>query len=458
MPEINVPGTAVNLWDWLSRWTDENGGVHGYVVHHHRDNLRVLSPDTWTQSASILGCLGLYRASGELSWLGNATRLGDYLVGSYIRSMHVFANSNHEHKPLGKPEVIGNALPSYALLQLATEKQKAGGNSASYLEVAEDNINGYLLAGWNEDVGAVASLDQGRNHFVLNMNGFVAMALASWSKVKGDGSEAASRARRICEFISKNQIRDGPNSGGFPYRAGTTTFVTLYSVMTAYSLLRVSRELGFGGAGTAEAALGQARGLLDPKLGLVAHQGAGSPPYWLPDTALLYLASKQLAESEGREDSLVDLSKLLSMQYRSGGFPLSVGFSDLFDRNLIPPRMELRRWRDALPTPNWNSWLFWHLSESLRHPTKLPAPSTSYPHNIVTSKEESEGPYTITDEGSRVRITDAQESDVAIFDKRREVAILCRIQERDEGFRMRKRLDRYPPLLRKGILALAGAF
>jgi hypothetical protein len=177
----------------------------------------------------------------------------------------------------------------------------------------------------------------------------------------------------------------------------------------------------------------------------------------VPDTSLLIATSKRLTES-GHGDVAMAVDGLLTHQQASGGFPLSVGFSDLFDEKLLPCRPEVKRWRDCLPTPNWNSWVFWHLSEALETGVRLPPPRTEYPFVLTTDKEEREGPYTITDDGSAVTFKSQDGVLKGLFVKQHDAPLVCNIQERDEGFRLRMRLQRYPSLARRAIFAGADLF
>ena len=72
---LSLGQSVSNLWAWLHTWEDDAGGIHGPVVYHHRDNLTVLRPDTWTQGATVLGLLNAYDASANAQFLDAATRL-----------------------------------------------------------------------------------------------------------------------------------------------------------------------------------------------------------------------------------------------------------------------------------------------------------------------------------------------------------------------------------------------
>jgi hypothetical protein len=196
----------------------------------------------------------------------------------------------------------------------------------------------------------------------------------------------------------------------------------------------------------------------DTSVGLLAHYEEMSAPYWLPDTSLIYLLSKAFSKERSKPPRPISLDKLLDMQYPSGGFPLSIGFADHFDRKLLPSRPRLRRWRDIVPTPNWNSWIFWHLAESLDGHVTLPEPTAAFPHLLASDEEEWEGPYTINDDLRTVSFKRADGTDAALFVKTLDTPLLCRIRERNESFRQQKRMEKYPTLIRKAIVMGADLF
>ena len=172
---------------------------------------------------------------------------------------------------------------------------------------------------------------------------------------------------------------------------------------------------------------------------------------------MLYLVMRKAAES-GSKFEPIEIESALGMQHPCGGFPLSIGFTDLYDPSMLPPRVQIRRWRDILPTPNWNSWVFWFLTESMEKGTNLPSPKTVYPQEIESDREEWEGGYFISDDGESTRFRNPDGTTAGLFDKKKDTALVCNITERNEAFRLRKRLNRYPPVLRSAILASAKIF
>lgn len=175
MSEIKGLGQGIaNLDAWLDSWKDERNGIHGYVVHHHMDALNVMSPDTWTQSAAILGHVKLFRRTCQEKWLDKAAKEADYLVETYLWERSIYKNSVFEHKP-GSFEVqaslIHNAYPSYALLKLCKALKKEGREYQKFFRVAKDNVENFIIRQcWDKKHKVLhRSAQEKGKHFVLNM-------------------------------------------------------------------------------------------------------------------------------------------------------------------------------------------------------------------------------------------------------------------------------------------------
>jgi uncharacterized protein YyaL (SSP411 family) len=242
MQTIDLGEAVSNLWAWLKTWINENGGVHGYIVHHHRDNLKILSPDTWTQSPCILGLLNLYRKTGSERWFEESSKLCDYLVNNYIQHLHTYRNSNHENKPLGRPELISNAIASYALLEFAKEARDFDGDWRRYYFTAKDNIMHILSNYWNSSVGAL--LDSGHDipQHIHNMNSIAIMSLVALAEIEGDKGYIENNAEKISKYILTCQVKKGKLGGAYPYRDTIGNYITLYSLITCLGLLYLYRR------------------------------------------------------------------------------------------------------------------------------------------------------------------------------------------------------------------------
>jgi len=451
-----------NLWAWLETWLDENGGVHGYVTHHHRDNLKILSPDAWTQAPCILGSLRIFQKTGKEEWLELASKMSDYLVNTYFEPLHVYQNSNHEHKPLGRPGLIDNAIASYALLEVSKEKKRMKSDWQRYAQVARDNIQNFLLPLWDESTGAFLSPAHDTPQHIHNMNSITILALTAIAELDDNPSYIEKYAKKIGKFIVSCQVRNGRMQGSYPYRDKVKNYITLYSLITSIGLFTLYRKTkSFDILVSVEEAIKHLINFVEPKTWLVCHYHKRGYPQWIPDTILLVLVSSWL-ENENVEVSINTseiLANVLSKQHKSGGFPLSIGFEDLWFRKGCPSRPEIKRWRDILATPNWNAWNFWALTELLPQDTEIRKPTVEFPFAIETSAEEDDGPYKIVEDKEKVIfMLKPGNRPFGFFRKKSDVTNLCLITERNECWRTRKSLEKYPKPLQKLILSVPKFF
>ncbi|MEM2087158.1 MAG: hypothetical protein QXF52_00625 [Thermoproteota archaeon] len=449
---------ASKLWSWLETWMDREGGMHSYVVYHHRDNLKILSPDTWTQSTCILGLLGLHKATGEEKWLLQAKKLSAYLANNYIRSIHVFRNSNFDRKPLGQPALEGNALPSYALLE--TSKLLGGGEEYEiFIETARDNIVNFLLRNWDEPAGAFKSIYHGNYAHIHNKNSLTMMAILSFLDIEGSNEALMDKALRTGEFIVNCQVKKGVFQGAYPYADNDTNYRTTYSLLTSLGLLELYQRTGktfF--LESVEKALHHLAGFVDEETGLICHIHKTGYPQWILDTFLLLMVAKRLLRFDCEVPINIEriLDRLLNRQYPTGAFPLSIGFEDLWFKKRLPSKPKIKRWRDLLPVPALNSWILWVLSEMLPQGVSLPPHGPeSFPFILLTDAEETEGPFKITEFEDRVVFEKIPENMVVgIFHKKAELADLCLIKERGDYWKTIDSIMRYPEPLRRLILAI----
>jgi len=458
-----LPETVSNLWAWLQTWLDEKGGVHGYIVHHHRDNLRMLSPDTWTQAPCILGLLRIYQKTGYERWLGISSKLCDFLVNSYIHPLHVYRNSNHENKPLGQFGLIDNAISSYALLEVAKEKKKMGSDWKGYHNIARDNILNLLSRLWDDSVDALLSPAHDAQQHIHNMNSITIMSLIALAELEDDRRYIEEYAQKIGKYIIACQVKKGTLKGAYPYRDGVQNYITLYSLITCLGLsLLYGKTMDSNLLSSIELAVRHIAKFIDPETGLVCHYHRNGYPQWIPDTMLFFLNLNIIRREDQDIDVAVDdgelLSRVLSRQYKTGGFPLSLGFEDIWHKKRLPSRPLLRRWRDLLATPNWNSWNFWTLSELLPEKTHVNGPTIKFPLTLETDAEEDEGPYRIVENVDNVVFYSKDEEPLGIFNKKDEVASLCKITERNESWRIKGSLNKYPDILYRLILEVPDIF
>ncbi|UCB60391.1 MAG: hypothetical protein JSW72_09885 [Candidatus Bathyarchaeota archaeon] len=453
---MSVNEAVANLWSWLHTWLDDEGGVHGYVVHHHRDNLKFLTPDTWTQAPCILGLLRIYQKTKEKKWLVLACRLCDYLVNNYLDSVHLFRNSNHERKPLGKPGIIHNALPAFAILEVAKELEED--QRQNYCETAKDNIMNFLLRLQSRQTGALISEYHGKPAHIHNMNSAAILALIALSEIEQKDSLITDYAVPIAKHILACQVKTGNQYGAYPYVDTMPIYRTLYSLITSVGIHRLYEKTGNSELlKSVEKVINNLAPFVDGETGLICHYHRTGFPQWLPDTLLLALNVK-LLENEEVEVSLDSndvLQKILSRQYIHGSFPLSIGFADLSYTKGLPSNPSINRWRDLLPTPNWNAWNFWALAELLSPKSHIPNPSAEFPLILETSDEENEGPYQIIEDETKTIFKSGRDDKVVgIFRKKEDVASYCLIKERGDFWRTLESINKYPAWIQRFLLAI----
>ncbi len=447
--------SASNLWEWLRTWEDDSGGIHGPVVYHHRDNLRVLRPDTWTQGAALLGALRLHAASGEGRFLEAGGRLGTFLVSNYLPGLHAFRDSNFDQKPLGRPALEGNAIASLALLELA---KAVGGGGEFFARAAKDNIENFVTRQWDPGVRAFAVVYHGGRAHIHNKGAMAVLAILAAEGNDPKGELTRTYAIPSAEYTLRAQVKSGPFEGAFPYADADTSYRTLYSLVVALGLLGLH-------AATADARyLASVQKLVDhlsrfvdQKTGFICHYHRAGYPQWVTDTVLYNLVRSRALKAAGDGGELKEADwapKVLSSQYPSGGFPLSFGFDDLWYKQVMGARPEIRRWRDLLPLPAMNAWNLWFLSSFLEAGTAVPAPSVVFPHKVTSDREELEGPYSIVDTRTELNVSSAAAgTPVLSIVKGEDVPRVCTLFERTENWKTVDSIMRYPPLLRRLILA-----
>lgn len=458
----NLIQAVANLWAYLQTWTDEKGGVHGYVVYHHRDNMRFLSPDPWSQAPCILGLSNIYDRTGEEKWLNMALKLADYMVDMYIPSIHVYRNSNADRKPLGIPALEANALASYALLEMVRKYKGEIPNWKIYYQVARDNLYNYMLKQWDDQKGAFTSIYHGRPAYIHNKNCFAILALNALSDVENNEKYLSEYSEKIARYVIDCQVKKGGFTGAYPYADRDKNYRTNYTLMVAICLLKLyKRTMDRHILESIEMGIRSVTSFIDNKTGLLCHMYHKGFPQYILDTFLfiyaVYLLKNELGTStiKSSPDEGLLLQRVLKRQYKNGAFPTSLGFEDLWLKKEMPSKPWLKRWRDLLPIPCTNAQIFWILSELLPNGINMKNPTIDFPLELETDTEESEGPYLIIEDIEKVTFTSRDKnSTIAIFSKKSEVADLCLLRERGDYWKTLASLAKYPEILRRVIIAL----
>jgi hypothetical protein len=452
-----VEQSVSNLWAWLHTWEDAAGGIHGPVVYHHRDNLKVLRPDTWTQGAAILGLLNMARASGDSRFLDAAKKLGAFLTGNYIQELHVYRDSNFDQKPLGRPALEGNALASLSLFELAGSL--ASGRDP-FARTAKDNIDEFVTKEWDPLAKSFAVKYHAGKAHIHNKGAMAILAILAYEGGKV-GDLTRQYAVPAADFMISCQVHEGEMAGAFPYADRDSSYRTIYSLVTALGLLglhRATKEPKYIQSVTK--LLDHLSRFVDSKTGLICHYHQVGYPQWITDTILFHLVGKLASDQGGAPiGGSGALSDVLAYQYPSGAFPLSLGFEDLWYKDVMGARPEIRRWRDVLPTPGMNAWNFWFLSSFLQGSSSIPSPRSSFPHAVKSNREEGEGPYEITDSETELRVTTLPGRAVRLLiTKQDDVPTVCDLSERSSYWKTIDSLMRYPWPVRRLILAAPRIF
>ncbi len=450
-----MPQSVSDLWAWLHTWEDEKGGIHGPVVYHHRDNLKVLRPDTWTQGAAILGLLNVHRSSGDRAYLDAARRLGVFLVANYIKSLHVFRDSNFDQKPLGQPALEGNALASLSLLELG---RALGSRGEELVETASDNVREFVVKQWDAARKSFAVTYHGEKARIHNKSAVAIMAILALEGDSPEGELTRRYAVPTADFIVGSQVRTGVLDGAFPYADNDRNYRTLYSLLTSLGLLgayRVTKAEKY--IRSVELLLANLSRFVDQKTGLICHYHQVGYPQWITDTILYHLVSrtvKGLRGSSVETGSVSSVEHVLGYQYSSGAFPLSIGFEDLWYKDVMRARPEIRRWRDVLPTPGLNAWDFWFLSSMLEPGEPLPASSAIFPFSAMSDREEEEGPYEFVETLDSIQLKQLPKEELKLLIRKcDDVPVVCRLQERGGYWKTIDSINRYPYPIRRLILA-----
>ena len=294
------------------------------------------------------------------------------------------------------------------------------------------------------------------------MNSSAVLALTALSEIEKDESYIEKYAMPIVNHILACQVKTSDLYGACPYVDTKRIYRSLYSLITSIGILRLYEETNDSKfLKSVEELVRNLANFVDSGTGLICHFHRTGFPQWIPDTLLFVLNTRWL-ENEGMKIPINTddvLTKVLSRQYEHGGFPLSIGFEDLSYTKGLPSKPEIKRWRDLLPTPNWNAWNFWVLAELLPQRPHVNEPTIKFPLVLETDEEENEGPYEIIEDDKKVVFTSKKEQRiVAIFDKTEDVSKFCLIKERGDFWRTLDSLSKYPRPLRRLILGLPNIF
>jgi len=370
----------------LDTWTDGKGGLHGYVIHHHRDYCVLISPTTWAQSVRILAHLDAWRKTRSSHWLEKARRGAIYLASSYVPQVHLFHDAT---TPL---TLINLAWPTLALLRTAKALREAGDPGWEKLaEVPQDCIHKRIIPmHWDASVGDFFFCPPGfpaKRVHTYNQSAIAISALCAHAELYGDEELVDKYARPSAEHLLVDQVTDRRSVlyGGWGYNDGGSShlFYYLYTALNLRGLLDLyehtndSRYLH-----SARMAGDHLIAMVDEDSGLFAHRYVRrgrkvtrfTYPIMVSASGLGLLQLRRLARLLKDDSYSLDPDRLTSLQQPNGGFPSFIGSTDIWTPELFPCEPTEVKWRDVVCVPFWAVFTLELLADLLQRGEDIPPP------------------------------------------------------------------------------------
>jgi len=420
----DIADSLAKLDGYLRSWTAEDGGVHGYIIHHHRDYVVITAPSCWTQGLRILGHLQLYEKTGDSLWLDLAVWESKYLESAYCWEEHLYYDST---TPL---TLINNAWPTLALLKAAIVLRENGSPwSSRFSKVALDNLDNRIIRlHWDSCVRTFFFCPEGYWGTRVHTHNQTAIAISALCAADRF-TEAASYVERYAipaaEHMMALQERSGPLRGGWGYNDGDSShlYYYLYTALNVRGLLDLyehtgdSRFLDSAGLGGEHLF-----GMIDGETHLFCHRyvkkGRKAQRYTYPimvATAGLGLLQLRRLNRHGFSFHLKrSLESLLEKQLPHGGFPSFIGSTDIWTPRLFPSEPDRTKWRDIASVPFWNVFTYELLVDLLEGETPIRPSEGELSFTIDTDDG-----YRFEETSNRVRLSKWGRT-VAYFEKKRD--------------------------------------
>ena len=411
---------------YLNSWTDESGGVHGYIIHHHRDYAVVTAPACWTQGVRILGHLELYKKTTEARWLEAAELESNYLAQAYCKMEHLYHDST---TPL---TLINNAWPTLALIKTATTmRERSRSGWTELMKVATDNLERRMISEhWDENKRTFYFCPVGypaKRVHTYNQTAIAISTLCAMGAFSGDNRLVESYAMPAADHMIQMQDRSGPLRGGWGYNDEDSAhlYYYLYTALNLRGLLDLyeytGKERFLESAGLAGEHLVS---MIDPNTRLFSHRYVktrkGAKRYPFPTmiaTSGLGLHQIRRLNGQGFKFDVADnIRTLLDMQLPHGGFPNFIGSTDIWTPWLYPCEPEKKKWRDVVSVPFWNVFTFELLVDLLEGGKSIPEVKVKFPMNT-----DCDDGFCVEEGESYIRILRrANHRTVSYFDKKRD--------------------------------------
>ncbi len=399
-----------NLDSYLDTWTDGSGGLHGYIIHHHRDYGILLSPATWQQSVRILANLEIWRKTGDEGWLQKAFIGSRYLTSSYVGEEHLFPDST---TPL---TLVNNAWPCLALFQCATELRDAGKSEWGNLsKVGLDCLRESIIPRyWDLSMGDFFFCPpgfRGNRVHTYNQTAVTISVLSSLERLRPGEDYLQRYAIPAADRLVEDQNQgSSPLRGGWGYNDGSSNHLYYY----IYTALNVMGLLDIYHATKTDRYLESAvlggehlMGMIDPETKLFSHRYVETRGgYELHKYPIMVSASglglrqinrlNKLGYGFEIEDSI---DALLETQQGHGGFPTFRGITDIWTPEMYPCEPDKTKWRDEVCVPFWTVFVLDMLAGLLPNGSRIPEPDAV--QHLV--KDTDDG-YEIDENRDRVRL------------------------------------------------------
>ncbi len=404
MPDIKQ--VIVNLDYYLDSWKDLAHGLHGYIIDPKRVQLAVITPDSVSQAALVIGHLNLFEKTQERQYLDKAMREAEYLVNNYIWEANFYYNSCFEHKPASSEAyttLFGNSYATLALLKLCSVLKGQKINYGRFFNVAKNNIERFIIAKcWDEKK---SFLEFSHNKMVFNLSsaGLALRAILEYAKI----TQNDALIKKYCEPASLQILRFQYKNGCFTYDERDEIAplfqcaLTIKALMTLYK--KTKEEKLFVNARDAAAFIAKK---VHPKEKLFYYGYRGERflkfPLYVAQSAVIASVLKEFSNYKSKfEAADYVLNSVFSRQYANGALPSFNTYYNIFEKTKASQAKE-KRWQDILPCPCWNALAFEYLTELLPVNPNLPTITAIFPCDYEASE------YTIKERDATVVFFDGK--------------------------------------------------
>lgn len=417
MPDIRQ--AIVNLDYYLDSWKDLVHGLHSYIIDPRKMQLAVISPDSVSQSALVIGHLNLFEKTRQKKYLEKAIGEAEYLVNNYIWEANFYYNSCFEHKPASNEAyttLFGNAYATLALLKLCNVLKEQNINYGRFFNVAKNNIERFIVTKCWDDKKTFVEFSHEKKVFNLSSAGLALRAVLEYVKI----TQNEELIKKYCTPAALQTLRFQYKNGCFTYDERDEIAPLFQCALTTKALMalykKTKEEKLFVNARDAAAFIAKK---VHPKEKLFYYGYRGDRflkfPLYVAQSAVIASVLKEFSNYKSKfEVADMVLDSVLLKQYPNGALPSFNTYYNIFEKTEVSQAKE-KRWQDVLPCPCWNALAFEYLSELLPSNTNLPVATGIFPCDYKA------GEYTIKERDSTMVFFDESGSVAAKWFKKHDV-------------------------------------